>query len=126
MQFIICVFAIFLCYNFNSILEVTGMFGEQVKIVDALFISLFSIVVVFIVLFLISFITDVVAFLVNRKTNSKIFDPNNNNLPIVSVNQTSSLDNSTIVAIAAAVCVVYSSNPNKLIIKSIKRIKKWR
>lgn len=100
------------------------MYGSHVNISDALFISAFSISVVFIILYLISTITDIVAFFVNRKKVKKSNVPVKNEKNIV--NKSESLDSAMVAAIAGALSCMGSMSSDKFIIKSIKRIPKWK
>lgn len=100
------------------------MYGEQVQISDAFFISFFSITVVFIVLLLISYMTDIVAFFVNKKSKAtKVVESNTN---IESKSNLSGVDTKVVTAITAAICMIDGKSPNNIIIKSIKRVPKWK
>ncbi len=99
------------------------MYGEQVQISDAFFISLFSIAVVFIVLLLISYMTDIVAFFVNKKPK---VNKNLDNIKIESKPSASVVDTKVVAAITAAICMIDGKSPNNIIIKSIKRVPKWK
>ncbi len=100
------------------------MYGEQVQISDAFFISFFSIAVVFIILLLISYMTDIVAFFVNKKT--KVSKNSDNNIKIESKSSEGVVDTKVVAAITAAICMIDGKSPNNLIIKSIKRIPRWK
>ena len=100
------------------------MYGEQVQISDAFFISFFSITVVFIVLLLISYMTDIVAFVVNKKT--KVSKNSDNNIKIESKSSGGGVDTKVVAAITAAICMIDGKSPNNIIIKSIKRVPKWK
>ena len=101
------------------------MYGNQVSLTDALFISAFSICVVFIMLFLISTLTDIVAFFVNGKKKKKV-----DTKPVENVKKDTAsikgVDSATVAAIAAAISCMTGVGSDKLIIKSIKRIPKWK
>ena len=99
------------------------MYGEQVQISDAFFISFFSITVVFIVLLLISYMTDIVAFFVNKKQK---VSKNSDNIKIESKSSDSGVDTKVVAAITAAICMIDGKSPNNIIIKSIKRVPKWK
>lgn len=101
------------------------MYGNEINLADALFISAFSICVVFIILFLISTITDIVAFFINSKKAKKSL---HSSVPVVNKNSIDSkgIDSSTVAAIAAAISCMTNVSSDKLIIKSIKRIPKWK
>lgn len=101
------------------------MYGNEINLADALFISAFSISVVFIILFLISTITDIVAFFINGKKSKK---PVSSLTPVLNKNSidTRGVDDATVAVIAAAISCMTNVSSDKLIIKSIKRIPKWK
>ncbi len=101
------------------------MYGNEINLTDALFISAFSICVVFIILFLISTITDIVAFFINSKKDKKSLT---SSVPVINNNSlnSKSIDSATVAAIAAAISCMTGIGSDKLIIKSIKRIPKWK
>ena len=100
------------------------MYGSQLNISDALFISAFSISVVFIILFLISTITDIVAFYKKKKNVKQKTLPINKENNIV--NKSNTIDSATVAAIAGAISCMSGISSDKFIIKSIKRIPKWK
>ena len=100
------------------------MYGDQVNLADALFISAFSICVVFIILFLISTITDIVAFIINgAKRQNKVKEKNSPKV-ITDAADTKGVDSATVAVIAAAIACMAGNASSKLIVKSIKRIPK--
>lgn len=97
-----------------------ALYGTKVNIGEAVFISIFSMAVVFVVLLVISYMIDIVAAIINKgKKKAPVKkDVANDTLaePKVSDN--------TVAIIAAAIAAYEGVNVDNLRIKKIRRIKK--
>ena len=99
-----------------------AMYGNSVKLSEALFISVFAMIVVFVVLLIISYLIDITAFFINAK-------PKDKDLVKVAAKDDKVVDsisdegkNDTVVVIAAAIAAYLGTSVDNVRIKSIRRI----
>lgn len=99
-----------------------AMYSDNVSIGDALFISAFAMLVVFVVLLSISYLVDATAFFINRpkRENAKI-DNKSGNAQIAKENVVSKSDD-TVVVIAAVVAAYLGTSVDNIKIKHIRRV----
>lgn len=94
-----------------------ALYGDNLNIGESLFISAFSMIVVFFVLLIISYLIDITAVLINREKKQVI--------KAVSDAETQSkneLKNDEVVVIAAAIAAYLGTSTDNIIIKNIRRI----
>ena len=100
-----------------------AIYGNTITLSDALFISIFAMVVVFLVLLIISYMVDFTSFLLNRN-NKKNSDNNNEKVSVEENSSNQNVSDSHLVAIISAAIASYMKVPtDNLHIKSIRRIK---
>lgn len=95
-------------------------FGDIVTFSDAVFICLFSLVVVFVVLLAISFLIDIIAWLVNRGESKSKDAP----APAASepAPAAPAKNSNEAVLIAAAVAAYLGRSPEQFVVRSYRRI----
>lgn len=101
-----------------------ALYGTKVNIGEAVFISIFSMAVVFVVLLIISYMIDIVAAVIN-KGKKKV------SVKTEAVSDTLSepkVSDNTVAIIAAAIAAYEGTNVENLVIKKIRRVKNshWR
>ncbi len=103
-----------------------AMYGDKVSIGEALFISVFAMIVVFVVLLIISYLIDVSAFFINAKKNKTQVENTGDSVKSVSnenKDQVIHNSNDTLVAvIAAAIAAYVGTSVDNVKIKSIRRV----
>lgn len=95
-----------------------ALYGENVNIAEAAFISIFSMVVVFVVLLIISYMIDIVAAIISKGTEKKVEIKNTNEPMDIKVTD------DTVAVIAAAIAAYMGSDVQNVNIKKIRRIDK--
>ena len=102
-----------------------AMYGNKVSISEALFISVFAMIVVFLVLLIISYLIDISAFFINGSKNKK----RRNEVKVENVvsntenvKQAANKDKDLVVVIAAAIAAYLGTSADNVHIKSIRRI----
>ena len=93
-----------------------SMFGEKISGVETLFISLFSIVFVFIVLWLISYFIKLISIICAKFKKNEIV------LKSDTKRRVNALDNSELVAVITSSIMAYNGN-KEIIIKSVNESK---
>lgn len=103
-----------------------AMYGDKVSIGEALFISVFAMIVVFVVLLIISYLIDVSAFFINAKKNKTQVEKTGDLVKSVSNENKDQViynSNDTLVAvIAAAIAAYVGTSVDNVKIKSIRRV----
>lgn len=99
-----------------------AMYGNDVKLSEALFISIFAMIVVFIVLLIISYLIDITAFFINIKPKNKEIVRVESKLPEANVKNDNKNENDTVVVIAAAIAAYLGTSVDNVRIKSIRRV----
>ena len=99
-----------------------AMYGNDVKLSEALFISVFAMVVVFLVLLIISYLIDITAFFINAKPKNKIVSKVEIKNADVNDKISSKSGDDTIVVIAAAIAAYLGTSVDNVKIKSIRRV----
>lgn len=97
-----------------------ALYGDKVNIGEAVFISIFSMAVVFVVLLIISYMIDLVAVFLKKPVKAKAIAKNETAETIKGVTN----DASVVAAIAAAISSYMGVDPHNLVIKKIRRIDK--
>lgn len=98
------------------------MFGNEVSISEALFISVFAMTVVFLVLLIISYLIDISAFFTNGKQKQVKVD--NENVVVVNdlaVNDKPKDDSELVAIITAAISEYLGTSSENIRIKKIRR-----
>ena len=102
-----------------------AMYGNDVSLDQALFISVFAMAVVFIVLLIISYLIDISAFFINGSSKTKKSNGASTKAasvaPVSNVKSSNASD-SYIVAIAAAIAAYLGTSVDNIRIKKIRRI----
>ena len=99
-----------------------AMYGNDVKLSEALFISFFAMIVVFIVLLIISYLIDITAFFINVKPKNKEVVRVESKLSETNVKNDNKNENDTVVVIAAAIAAYLGTSVDNVRIKSIRRV----
>lgn len=99
-----------------------AMYGNDVKLSEALFISIFAMIVVFIVLLIISYLIDITAFFINIKPKNKEVVRVESKLSETNVKNDNKNENDTVVVIAAAIAAYLGTSVDNVRIKSIRRV----
>lgn len=101
-----------------------AMYGNKVSISEALFISVFAMIVVFVVLLIISYLIDISAFFINGSSKKKTEVKVDAKSDIVKANDKSENKKSddVVVVIAAAIASFLGTSVDNVHIKSIRRI----
>lgn len=99
-----------------------ALYGVKVSIGESIFISLFSMGVVFVVLLVISYMIDLVAAVINKGTKKSIKSVAND------VKNEEKISDDLVVVIAAAIASYLGTDEKHLKIKKIRRINNtgWR
>lgn len=93
-----------------------AIYGNELSLFDALFISIFSMIIVFLVLLVISFMIDITAKLIgSNKTNQKLLVDN-------IVNIKTNDDSNLVAIISSAVACMMDKNVDDIVITKIKRV----
>lgn len=95
-----------------------ALYGDKVNIGEAVFISIFSMVVVFVVLLIISYMIDLVALFLKKSVKIKEVSKTEITESIKDVTS----DTSVVAAIAAAISSYMGVDPHNIVIKKIRRI----
>ncbi|WP_066500809.1 OadG family protein [Abyssisolibacter fermentans] len=95
------------------------MIGEKVTFMQGLFVTLFSMGIVFLTLILISFMIDGIRNVFGRKKKEEIVEKN---AELVAVEEVENDDEELVAVISAAVASMLSTSIDNIHIKSIKRI----
>lgn len=98
-----------------------AMYGNSVKLTEALFISVFAMIVVFLVLLIISYLIDITAFFINGKKNKVVVKAETKVTKAVEKFDTKKSDD-TVVVIAAAIAAYLGTSVDNVKIKSIRRV----
>ena len=98
-----------------------AMYGNNVKLTEALFISVFAMVVVFLVLLIISYLIDITAFFINGKKNKVAVKTETKVVKAVEKVDNKKSDD-TVVVIAAAIAAYLGTSVDNVKIKSIRRV----
>ena len=98
-----------------------AMYGNSVKLTEALFISVFAMVVVFLVLLIISYLIDITAFFINGKKNRVVVKAETKVTKAVEKVDNKKSDD-TVVVIAAAIAAYLGTSVDNVKIKSIRRV----
>lgn len=99
-----------------------AMYGNSVKLSEALFISAFAMAVVFLVLLIISYLIDITAFFINAKPKNKAIVKTEAKTTEVNENVTTKKNDDTVVVIAAAIAAYLGTSVDNVKIKSIRRV----
>lgn len=104
--------------NVNNVFFLAPMYGDEVNIGQAFFISIFAMIIVFLVLLIISYMIDITAYLLKKETNVKI--PKSN----VDKNvDTKKQDDTALVAVIAAAIASYTGvSVENIKVKKIRRV----
>ena len=100
---------------------ILAMFGNEVKIGEALFISVFAMIVVFIVLLIISYLIDITAFFISGKKKVEI-KKDINIETTTEMKKGNTKDGSLVVTIASAIVAYLGTSVDNVRIKSIRRV----
>ena len=104
--------------NVSKIIVLAPMYGDEIKIGQAFFISIFAMLVVFLVLLAISYLIDITAYLLKKEASAQA--PTKK---VAATNVTTTIDNGAVVAaIAAAVASYMGTSVDNIIVKKIKRV----
>lgn len=98
-----------------------AMYGNSVKLTEALFISAFAMVVVFLVLLIISYLIDITAFFINGKKNKVAVKTETKVAKAVDSTSAKKSDD-MVVVIAAAIAAYLGTSVDNVKIKSIRRL----
>ena len=98
-----------------------AMYGNNVKLTEALFISAFAMIVVFLVLLIISYLIDITAFFINGKRNKVAVKTETKVAKAVEKVDNKKSDD-TVVVIAAAIAAYLGTSVDNVKIKSIRRV----
>ena len=98
-----------------------AMYGNSVKLTEALFISAFAMIVVFLVLLIISYLIDITAFFINGKKNKVAVKTETKVVKAVEKVDNKKSDD-TVVVIAAAIAAYLGTSVDNVKIKSIRRV----
>lgn len=98
---------------------ILAMYGNKVTIHDAVFISLFAMLVVFVVLLIISYMIDVTAFFIRIRQKKS----DNVDVSIQDTKKDEISDSALVATIAAAIASYMGTNVDDIVIKKIRRIK---
>lgn len=99
-----------------------AMYGNNVKLSEALFISAFAMAIVFLVLLIISYLIDVTAFFLKAKPKNKVVAKTETKEEIVNEKVSDKSGDDTIVVIAAAIAAYLGTSVDNVRIKSIRRV----
>ena len=104
--------------NVNNVFFLAPMFGDEVKLGQAFFISIFAMLIVFLVLLAISYLIDITAYLLKKETNVKKAE-NNIDKNVKNKNQ----NGTELVAIIAAAIASYTgTSVENIKVKKIRRV----
>ena len=98
-----------------------AMYGNSVKLTEALFISAFAMIVVFLVLLIISYLIDITAFFINGKKNKVAVKTETKVAKAVDSTSAKKSDD-MVVVIAAAIAAYLGTSVDNVKIKSIRRL----
>ena len=98
-----------------------AMYGNSVKLTEALFISVFAMIIVFLVLLIISYLIDITAFFINGKKNKVAVKTETKVVKAVDKVDNKKSDD-TVVVIAAAIAAYLGTSVDNVKIKSIRRV----
>lgn len=98
-----------------------AMYGNSVKLTEALFISVFAMIVVFLVLLIISYLIDITAFFINGKKNKVVVKAETKVTKAVEKVDNKKSDD-TVVVIAATIAAYLGTSVDNVKIKSIRRV----
>ena len=104
--------------NVNNVFFLAPMFGDEVKLGQAFFISIFAMLIVFLVLLAISYLIDITAYLLKKETNIKI---TNNNIDKNVKNQNQN-ETALVAIIAAAIASYTGVSVENIKVKKIRRV----
>ena len=97
-----------------------AMYGNVVSIKEAVFISIFAMLIVFSVLLILSFMIDLTAFTIGLKKNEKVDNKSKKDTKVLSNNN---LNDTTLVAIiAASIASMMNTDVDNIRITKIKRV----
>lgn len=99
-----------------------AMYGNEVKIGEALFISVFAMIVVFLVLLIISYLIDITAFCIGGKKKKVEVKNEPKKETIAEVKKANAKDDNLVVTIAAAIAAYLGTSVDNVRIKSIRRV----
>lgn len=97
-----------------------AMYGNEVSLNQAFFISVFAMIVVFLVLLIISYLIDITAFLINGSKKKKVVNVKSENEVINTGVKASSDD--LVAIIAAAVAAYLGTTVDNIRISKIRRV----
>ena len=100
-----------------------AMYGNKVNIEEALFLSVFAMILVFLVLLIISYLIDITAFFINgpkKKAEKKLENIEKKACDVKSVSKDKESD--LVVVIAGAIAAYLGTSADNVVIKSIRRI----
>ena len=101
-----------------------AMYGNKVSISEALFISLFAMIVVFVVLLIISYLIDVTAFFINGSNKVKNINEvkiDTNTEKNIGIESSVNDDGKLVAIIAAAIAEYLGTSSNNIRITKIRR-----
>ena len=104
--------------NVNRVFFLAPMYGDEVNIGQAFFISIFAMLIVFLVLFAISYLIDITAYLLKKETNVKI---TNNNID-KNVKKQNQNETALVAIIAAAIASYTGTSVENIKVKKIRRV----
>lgn len=96
-----------------------AMYGNDVHIGEAIFISLFAMAIVFIILLIISYLIDITAGIIAVRSGKKVKVSNEN---VVKKEGSNTSDSSLVAVIAAAVASMMGTSVDNIRITKIKRV----